>query len=212
MSAGIASPGAQPARLRRAAARAAKAIVVLLTLYIVALAAFGLAARPAPGDLAVVLGNAVTPAGQPSPRLQARLDTAAALYRAGIVRRILVSGGIEPSGQDEAATMAGYLAQQAVPADAILQDPHGDDTLATARNTAGLPGGPGRVVVVTQWFHVPRAVLAMRRAGVHGVSAAWPRFIEWRDAYSFLREAAALPAYALRPVPPPAPPTPSPPA
>lgn len=206
-----ATKGAASTRPRRTLHRAAAATLTLLTLYLAGIAAFGLAARPAPGDLAVVLGNAVTPSGQPSPRLRARLDTAIALHRAGLVRRILVSGGIEPSGQDEARAMAAYLAAHGIPPAAILQDPHGDDTRATARNTAALPGGPGRVVAVTQWFHVPRTVLALRRAGIPHVSAAWPRFWEWRDAYSFLREAAALPAYALRRVAPPVP-TPSPPA
>ncbi len=183
--------------MRRGLRRAGWVVLGPGALYLVCVAATGLSATPAPGDLAVVLGNAVTADGQPSPRLQARLDTALALWRAGTVRRVLVSGGIEPDGQDEAAVMAAYLVRHGVPEAAVLRDPHGNDTRATARNTAALAGGPGRVVVVTQWFHVPRTVLAMRQAGVREVSAAWPQFAEWRDAYSFAREAAAIPAYTL---------------
>lgn len=56
------------------------------------------------------------------------------------------------------------------------------------------------MVVVTQWFHLARAMLAMRRCGVRDVSGAWPRWFEVRDAYSLLREAATLPLYAFRPV------------
>lgn len=178
-------------------ARAAVIAACALAGYLLLLAAAGLFARPARSDLAVVFGNAVT-AGRPSPRLQARLDTAAALFRAGLVRRVLVSGGVDAGGQDEAAVMAAYLAKRGIPAAAVLQDPHGDDTFATARNTAALL--PDGVVVVTQWFHVPRARLAMRRFGVARVSATWPRFAEWRDAYSFMREAAGLPVYAVRPL------------
>jgi uncharacterized SAM-binding protein YcdF (DUF218 family) len=52
--------------------------------------------------------------------------------------------------------------------------------------------------VVTQYFHIPRAMLALRKAGAPGISATYPRFFEWRDFYSILRELAALPDYALR--------------
>ena len=74
--------------------------------------------------------------------------------------------------------------------------------MATARHTAALAGPGTSVVVVTQWFHLPRAILAMRRFGLREVSGNWPRWFEARDAYSFVREAVALPVYALRPVGP----------
>ena len=171
-------------------------------LYLGVAAAAGLLARPAPADLPtdpiVVLGNAVMADGQPSPRLRARLDAALAAYRAGLAPRVLVSGGIA-GGQDEAPSMAAYLAAQGVPAAAAL-DPQGMDTWATARATAALLGGSGRVIVATQWFHVPRTLLALRRFGVTAAGAAWPMFWEARDLASFMREAVALPWYAVRPV------------
>ncbi|RYY17223.1 MAG: YdcF family protein [Alphaproteobacteria bacterium] len=170
-------------------------------IYLAVLVAIGLSARPRPGELAVVLGNTVA-AGQPSPRLRARLDVAVGLFRAGLVRRVMVSGGIEPSGGDEAAVMGRYLVAEGIPKAAIVEDQFGDDTFATARHTAGLLGSGEGVVVVTQWFHVPRTMLAMRRHGLREVSAAWPRYAEWRDVYSFLREAVALPVYAVRSVAP----------
>lgn len=164
-------------------------------LYLGAIAAFGLAQRPKPADLIVVFGNAVA-AGAPSSRLRARLDTGAALYRAGLAPSVLVSGAIERNGGDEPAVMAAYLASQGIPAAAILLDPTGVNSTATAR-TAETLEPEGRVIVVTQWFHIPRAMLAMRLAGVSHVSAAWPRFAEWRDIPSLLREGVALPVYAV---------------
>ena len=95
--------------------------------------------------------------------------------------------------------MAAYLHAHGVPASALLQDDAGRNTAATAANTAHLQPKPRRVLVVTQWFHVTRAVLAMRRQGFTNVSAAWPLFFEPRDVYSFLREAIAVPVYLLRP-------------
>ena len=190
-------PPPSPLRLRLALA-----VPALGATYLAAIAAAGLLARPAPADLIVVLGNEVLADGRPSPRLQARLDAALMAYRAGLAPRVLVSGGIEPGGQDEAAVMAADLAARGVPRAAIVQDPQGVDTFATARNVAALLHGPGfgqgRVLAVTQWFHVPRTLLALRRLGVRGASAAWPRFTEPRDAISLLREGVALPYYALR--------------
>ena len=72
------------------------------------------------------------------------------------------------------------------------------DTFETARAVAGVLGREGRVLVVTQWFHVPRTVWSMRRVGFGSVSAVWPQFVEWRDFYSFAREVVALPGYVVR--------------
>ncbi len=192
-------PVPNPLRLRPVLA-----VLALAALYLAAIAAAGLLAHPAPADLIVVFGNEVLADGRPSPRLQARLEAARLAYRAGLAPRVLVSGGIEPGGQDEAAVMAADLAAHGVPMSVILQDPQGVDTFATARNVAALLHGPGfgqgRVLVVTQWFHVPRTLLALWRFGVRDASAAWPRFTEPRDVMALLREAVALPYYALRSV------------
>lgn len=100
----------------------------LAAIYLVAVAGAGLLATPAPANLIVVLGNEVLPGGTASPRLRARLDAALAACRAGSAPRVMVSGGVAPDGQDEAAVMAAYLQANGVPAAAIVQDPHGVDT------------------------------------------------------------------------------------
>ncbi|MBE7211338.1 MAG: YdcF family protein [Gluconacetobacter diazotrophicus] len=175
--------------------------VLLVAAYLAALAASGLMSRPRPSDLAVVLGNAVGADGRPSPRLRARLEAAWRLYRSGTVRRVLVSGGIEAAGsRDEAAVMAAYLRDRGVPGTAILLDHAGRTTLDTARNALAVVGPHAGIVVVSQWYHLPRAVLILRRLGAREVSADWPRWFELRDIYSLLREAVALPFYAFRPL------------
>ncbi len=71
------------------------------------IAAAGMAARPRPADLALVLGNTVDRSNRPLPRLQARLEAALALYQRGGCAVIMVSGGIDPQdGRDEAVGMA----------------------------------------------------------------------------------------------------------
>lgn len=180
--------------------RAGTIVVLAGVLYLGVIAFVALRSHPRQADLAVVLGNQITADGEPSARLRARLDAALSLYRTGLARRVLVSGGVEQSGnRDEAAIMAAYLVAHGVPAVAVLQDPHGIDTLATSRSAACVLAAGGSAMVVTQWFHVPRTLIAMRRAGIRDVSAAWPRYVEWRDIYSLLREAIAIPVYLLKP-------------
>ena len=166
-----------------------------------ALAWQGLSARPGDADSAIVFGNTVDSSGAPSRRLAARLDAALGLYEARRVRYVLVSGGVGKEGFDEADVMARWLRARGVPDSALIVDSRGLDTRATCANARRLLAArhAGSVDVVTQWFHVPRAVLAARRAGLDVRGAAWPRFCEPRDAYSFARELVAYPVYALKP-------------
>lgn len=150
-------------------------------------------------DVAVVPGSKVEPDGKPSARLAARLDKAVELYRAGLVPGVIVSGGLGKEGYDEAAVMRDYLLAHAVPAQAILVDSAGVNTEATARNSAALMRARGYTcaVAVTQYFHIARTKLMLRDAGVATVYGAHPDYFEWRDIYSTLREAIAVPVYWL---------------
>jgi vancomycin permeability regulator SanA len=181
--------------------RAALAGVALVVVaYAAALAAVGLTARAEPADMAIVFGNTVAPDGTPSPRLAARLATAAGLYRNHVVPAIFVSGATGREGFDEGRVMREDLVRRGVPMSAIIVDPEGRNTQLTCAHARAVLADLGgtRVVLVTQWFHVARARLAARRAGIPIVSAQAPHWAEWRDAYSFARELVALPVYALR--------------
>jgi len=181
--------------------RLAAGLVLCGLAYAGIVAAIGLSARARPSDLAVVFGNTVAPDGTPSPRLAARLATAAELWHAGVVKAILVSGAVGREGFDEARVMHDDLARRGVPDSAITVDSDGGNTALTCDHARAVLKARGwrRVVLVTQWFHVARALLAARRAGLAEVSAQAPRWAEPRDAYSFARELVALPVYALRP-------------
>ena len=153
----------------------------------------------AEADLIVVPGNTVALDGTPSPRLQARLDAALALYRDHQATFIFVSGGLGKEGFDEAAVMAAYLARQGVPAAAIVIDSQGLDTKATATNAAAFMRAKGlqTALVATQYFHVPRTELALERAGVRVVGHSHARYAELRDLYSIPREVVGYVAYFL---------------
>ncbi|HHZ19063.1 MAG TPA: YdcF family protein [Firmicutes bacterium] len=89
-------------------------------------------------DVGVVLGNKVEVTGQPSKRLQSRLDKAVELYRQGYFKYIIVSGGFGKEGYDEAEVMRDYLIKKQVPPDAVIVDNKGNDTYLTARNSKAI--------------------------------------------------------------------------
>ncbi len=160
----------------------------------------GLRDRPGHADVALVLGNAVDPDGQPSARLRARLDRAVEGYWHGDFPVVIASGGIEEGARDEADVMSRYLVANGVPAADIIADNQGVNTFASARFTARLMHERGwkTVCVVTQYYHVPRARLALRRFGVETVYSEHARFFEARDPFSILRETAGNVTYRLR--------------
>lgn len=152
-------------------------------------------------DIAVVLGTKVNPDGTPSPRLRARLDKAYELYQAGYFPAIIVSGGIGKEGVDEAVAMRAYLIAHGIPAERVHADGLGNNTYLTAQNAARWMAehDAHSALVISQYFHVPRARLALRRCGIDEVYSAHANYAELRDLYSTAREVAALYFYWLRP-------------
>lgn len=154
-----------------------------------------------PSDVGIVLGSSVTAAGEPSPRLQARLDRAGELWQAGVFPVVIVSGGIEPEGRDEAAVMARYLEQHwHIPPSAILLDATGNTTHDTACHSAALMQQYGyhSALVISQYFHIARSRDALQQAGINEIHHAHAHFFESRDIYSTVRELVAWPVYHWR--------------
>jgi len=177
-------------------------LVLLFTgaVYLGAIVSVGLTARPVVSDLAVVLGNEILANGRPSARLQARLDCAVDLYRRHLAQVILVSGGKEKSGFDEATIMAQYLAEQGVPMRDIRIDSKGINTIATAINTSSLVRTENfsRIIIVTQYYHIARCLFAFHKEGLESLSADYPRYFEIGDLPSIVREGVALPVYFIK--------------
>ncbi len=115
---------------------------------------------------AIVPGALVDPQGEMSAMLKARVDRAAALYEAGKVDRILVSGDHHTWSYDEPDTMRKALVAEGVPPRKIFEDHAGFDTWATvvrARQIFDVRSA----VIVTQGFHMPRALYEADAAGLH---------------------------------------------
>lgn len=118
--------------------------------------------------VALVLGAEVYPDGTPSPFLAARLDLARQLFDSGRVRAVLVSGDHGQWAYDEPGTMRRWLVEHGVPEDKVVEDHAGFDTYDSclrARRVFGVD----RAIVVTQTFHINRAVALCRTVGVDAV-------------------------------------------
>jgi vancomycin permeability regulator SanA len=136
------------------------------------------AVSDAPGaEVAIVLGTEVVD-GQPSPRLKGRLEAAAALISSGTARALLVSGDGRGDSGDEPAAMTAYLVSLGVPADRIVGDPYGLDTYDTcvrARDVYGVK----RALVITQSYHVDRAVTLCRHLNIDADGVVAPCHCSW---------------------------------
>ncbi len=188
-------------RVPRWLRRVALAVLAWGALHLAVICVDGCSDDGARADLAVVLGNHVGPDGAPSLRLQLRLDAALALHRGGLVPQIVVSGGQDPGSPPEAEVMKAYLVARGVPAAAVIEDRGGINTFETARFVARYMQVHGlrSVVAVSQYYHLTRCKLALRRFGVvevHGAAAAL--HLEPREPWSWLREVVGFYAYALR--------------
>ncbi|MCX6955449.1 MAG: YdcF family protein [Verrucomicrobia bacterium] len=164
------------------------------------LALAGLRDDLAPADVGLVLGSKVELDGRPSTRLRARLDRTLELYRAGYFPWVITSGGFGKEGYDEAVVMRDYLVAGGIPPDRVIVDGHGDNTFESAKNTRRIVQGRNlkSVLVVTQYFHIPRSRLALRRFQISEVHSAHARIYEFRDTYSALRESFGYLAYLVR--------------
>lgn len=152
--------------------------------------------------VAVVLGAAVRPGGLPSPALERRARHAAALWRAGEVRAIVLSGGLRTCPPTEAEVMAKVCRDAGVPTDALVLERAAlttEDNLRLARPLV-MALGTREVIVVTDAYHAARGRLVARRLGLLARVSS-PRLVGaplWRVARAWLREAVALGWYWMR--------------
>lgn len=134
--------------------------------------------------------------GEPSPYLAHRLDAAAELYRAGRIRVVLVTGDNSREDYDEPDAMRAYLTRHGVPDARIVSDYAGFDTwdsCVRARKIFGVD----RAVLISQGFHIRRAVALCEAAGVtlYGVGVDDRHDVTWY--YGGAREVLAAGKAAL---------------
>src|SRR4051812_46675806 len=116
-------------------------------------------------QVALVLGAQVRPDGTPSGMLADRVTAAAELYKAGKVDKLLLSGDHSTAVYDEVGTMRNLLLAKGIPAADIFTDHAGFDTWDSAQRARRV-FDVRSAVVVTQRFHMARALFDARRAGL----------------------------------------------
>jgi vancomycin permeability regulator SanA len=114
---------------------------------------------------ALVLGAKVNPDGTPSAFLTARLDLAMRLYDARLVETIIVSGDRLAPEFDEPVAMRNYLTRAGLPTEKVIVDPGGFDTYESCLRAQRILN-LSQLIVVTQSYHLVRAVATCRALGI----------------------------------------------
>jgi len=190
-------------------------IVLSLVILLGARLTTGLAARgkiysvssvPA-GRVAIVFGAGLTRSGFPTAVLQDRVATAAKLYFAGKVEKLLLSGDNRFIYHNEPGAMRQYALLLGVPADALVLDYAGRRTYDTCYRAKAI-FGVTQATLVTQDFHLPRALYLCNALGVRsiGVSAdlrhyRWASVLYWNVRELFASAAALWDVHVAHPIP-----------
>lgn len=158
-------------------------------------------ARP----VAIVFGAGIRSDGGLTPMLADRMETAIALYRAGKVRKLLVSGDNRFVDYNEPGAMYEYAVARGVLSEDVVRDYAGRRTYDTCYRARAIFGVQD-ALLVTQRFLLPRAIFTCRNLGVDAVGVSADRRVYWSNAYYRFRDAfATLRAWAdvklIKPLP-----------
>lgn len=124
--------------------------------------------------VAIVFGASVRGDGRLSDVLRDRMDTAISLYENGRVQKLLVSGDNQIVEYDEPGAMMNYAIAQGVPPEDVQPDYAGRrtyDTCYRARHIFQVESA----ILVTQEFHLPRAIFTCRQLGIASVGVSADR-------------------------------------
>ncbi len=136
---------------------------------------------------ALVLGASVV-SGKPSPVLEERAHTAIGLYMMGKVSKILVTGDNGALTHDEVTPVRKYLINAGIPPEDIFLDHAGFDTYSSMYRARDVFKADS-LTIVTQDFHMPRAVFVARQLGITAYGVVPER--GQGDVYDYVREIPA---------------------
>jgi len=141
-------------------------------------------------EVALVFGAGIYEDGRMSDMLKDRMDVAIALYEAGKVNKLLLSGDNSFENYDEPGAMVAYALEQGVP-EADIQPDYGGRRTYDSCYRAKAIFGVDQAILVTQNFHLPRAMLICDQLGIEtaGVSADLQPYISAR--WMAIREVGA---------------------
>jgi SanA protein len=157
--------------------------------------------------IAIVFGAGLWRDGSPSPILRDRVSTAADLYFSGKVEKLLMSGDNRFIDYNEPGAMREYAMELGIPDEAIILDYAGRrtyDTCYRARYIFRLSDA----VLVTQQFHLPRAIFTCNMLGINAVGVPADKrnyrmnsMIYWNSRETIATSVALWEVYISKPKP-----------
>ncbi|MBI4253247.1 YdcF family protein [Candidatus Uhrbacteria bacterium] len=140
-------------------------------------------------DVALVLGASIK-SRKPNSVLQERLDIAAQLYEAGKIKKLLLSGDNRTVDHNEPQAMKEYLMEKGIPEQDMVLDHAGRrtyDSCYRAKEIFQIESA----LIVTQGFHLPRALYLCNRLGIEALGVAADTQYPMRWLQSYIREIPA---------------------
>ena len=143
--------------------------------------------------IAIVFGAGLLRDGSAGPVLSDRMLTAVNLYQAGKVEKILVSGDNRELSYNEPEAGRQYALERGVPNEDIVLDYAGRRTYDTCYRAKHI-FGVDEAILITQEFHLPRALTLCNWFGVDsvGVEADNRYFLKRARAWWNFRETFAV--------------------
>ena len=141
-------------------------------------------------DCILVLGAGVREDGSPSPMLEDRLLTAIELYENGAAPKLLMSGDHGTLSYDEVNTMKDYAVAKGVPSSDIFMDHAGFSTYESIYRVRDIFAAE-RVILVTQEFHLSRALYIADALGLEAWGVVADRRNYGGETYYEMREVLA---------------------
>jgi SanA protein len=121
-------------------------------------------------QVAIVFGAGLGWNGQPTPVLRDRIATAVELFNSGRVNWLLLSGS-QSESYSEPEAMRNLAVSLGVPIEAITLDIAGDRTYDTCFRAQSIYHIQS-AILVTQRFHLPRALYICNQLGIQAVGVA----------------------------------------
>ena len=160
-----------------------------------------------PRPVAIILGAGLRRDGTPTAILRDRVETAVDLYSNGKVEKILMSGDNRFVNYNEPESMRQYAISLGVPDEVIVLDYAGRRTYDTCYRAKAI-FGVKRGLLVTQKFHLPRALFLCNTLGLEsdGVEANQRRYrrislLVWNLREQLATIGAFLDVYVSNPLP-----------
>ncbi len=118
--------------------------------------------------VAIVFGAGIQKNGTPTPYLRYRVETAAKLFKAHRIEKILMSGDNSAANHNEPIAMKNYALKLGVPAKAITLDYAGFNTYDSC-SRAHIIFGLNDATLISQGYHLPRAMTTCQDLGIRNI-------------------------------------------